>query len=146
MSNVLTEGGCLCGAVRYRALGAPTKSMICHCRTCGKAAGAPVVAWVTFPLDRWSFVRGTPAEFRSSPLVVRTFCTSCGTPLTYVHADRPTDIDVTTCTLDNPNAFPPSHHSWVSHTPQWVHFHDGLPAYNTTSKASEPTRELEEPA
>jgi hypothetical protein len=69
MTDVVTEGGCLCGAVRYRAHGQPTNSMICHCQTCRKAAGAPVVAWLTFPLGRFSFVRSTPAEFRSSPPV-----------------------------------------------------------------------------
>jgi hypothetical protein len=133
MTDVVTEGGCLCSAVRYQVHGPPANSMICHCRTCGKAAGSPVVAWVTVPITRFSFVRGTPTEYRSSPPVVRAFCSSCGTPLTYVHAARPAEIDVTTCTLDDPDAFPPSHHSWVSHDPRWLHFHDGLPAHRMTS-------------
>lgn len=136
MTDVVTEGGCLCGAVRYQVHGQPVHSMICHCQTCRKAAGAPVVAWLTFPHERFSFVRGLPAEFRSSPRVIRTFCSSCGTPLTYIHADRSTEVDVITCTLDDPNAFPPSHHSWVSHDPHWLRFHDGLPAHNTTSGVS----------
>ena len=134
MTDVVTEGGCLCGGVRYQVQGQPTNSMICHCRTCRKAAGAPVVAWLTFALNMFSFVRGTPAEFRSSPPVIRTFCRACGTPLTYVHADRSTEIDVTTCSLDDPEDFPPSHHSWVSHDPGWLHFNDGLPAHSTTSE------------
>jgi|SRR5581483_1047187 len=136
MTDVVTEGGCLCGAVRYQVRGQPTNSMICHCRTCSKAAGAPVVAWLTFVLDRFAFVRGTPTEFRSSPPVIRTFCRTCGTPLTYVHAERPAEVDVTTCTLDNPDVFPPSHHSWMSHDPHWLHFSDGSPAYSTTSDVS----------
>jgi hypothetical protein len=136
MTDVNTEGGCLCEAIRYHVHGQPTNTMICHCRTCRKAAGSPVVAWLTFPLDQFSFVRGTPVEFHSSPLVIRTFCSSCGTPLTYVHTDRPAEVDVTTCSLDDPDAFPPSHHSWVSHAPRWLCFNDGLPAHNTTSGAS----------
>jgi hypothetical protein len=65
MTDVVSEGGCLCGAIRYHVYSQPTYSMICHCRTCRKAAGSPVVAWLTFPLDRFSFVRGAPAEFHS---------------------------------------------------------------------------------
>ena len=126
---VTHDGGCLCGAVRYAVHGEPKVSMICHCNTCRRAAGAPVVAWVTFPTDRFSLVRGAPAAFHSTPPVTRTFCATCGTPLTYVHAERPSEIDVCTATLDDPEAFPPTHHSWVSESPRWLRFGDGLRAH-----------------
>lgn len=45
------EGGCLCGAVRYRITGEPKSVGYCHCRMCQRAAGAPVVAWATVPAD-----------------------------------------------------------------------------------------------
>ncbi len=70
---------------------------------------------------------------------VRTFCASCGTPLTYTHAERPSEVDVTTCTLDNPEAFPPTYHAWVSHDLAWVRFGDGLTAYHA-AKEGEPCR------
>jgi hypothetical protein len=38
------EGGCLCGAVRYRLNGEIEESAYCHCRTCQRQSGAPVVA------------------------------------------------------------------------------------------------------
>ncbi len=129
MHETVMEGGCLCGAVRYRAVGPPTASMICHCHSCARAAGAPAVAWVTFRMQAFSFLRGDPAELHSSPPVTRRFCRSCGTPLTYEHAVRPSEIDVTTRTLDNPDAFPPSHHAWVSDAPSWDRPADGLPVY-----------------
>lgn len=130
MSGEVVSGGCLCGAVRYQARGRPTVSMVCHCQTCARAAGSPAVAWVTFAAAVFSFVAGRPAEFRSSPPVVRTFCAACGTPLTYVHADHPSEIDVTTRTLDKPEAFPPSHHSWESHMVRWLECPTGLPRYS----------------
>ena len=37
-------GGCLCGAVRYRAA-RMARAGLCHCRMCQKASGAPVVAF-----------------------------------------------------------------------------------------------------
>ena len=45
---MVTDGGCLCGAVRYRLEGPPLHAdYYCHCRMCQRAAGAPVVAWGT---------------------------------------------------------------------------------------------------
>lgn len=121
------EGGCFCGAVRYLARRPPAISTICHCRSCRRAAGAPFVAWVTFAADDLSFVRGVPAQLRSSPPVTRTFCAACGTPLTYAHAGRPGEIDVTTASLDAPDAFPPVVHLWCSEAVAWATPRDGLP-------------------
>lgn len=129
MTTRTIEGGCLCGAIRYRASGEPTNSMVCHCRTCRRAAASPVVAWITFPKSRFEIIRGHPFEFHSSKAVRRTFCGSCGTPLTYERASNPASIDVTTCSLDDPGAFPPTHHSWLSHDLGWVCFGDGLPTF-----------------
>ena len=123
------QGGCGCGAIRYAVVGAPTNTMICHCRTCRRVAAAPVVAWVTFPVERFRWLSAEPASFHSSAPVTRTFCSSCGTALTYAHRDSPETLDVTTCTLDNPDAFPPTHHSWLAHDLGWVRFGDGLPAF-----------------
>ena len=83
------EGGCLCGALRYRATGEARFSTLCHCASCRRAAGAPAVAWVTFAEGSFAFTRGEPVQFRSSPPVVRSFCGRCGTPLSYRHDALP---------------------------------------------------------
>jgi len=123
------EGGCACGAVRYRATQPPTRSMICHCRACTRAAGAPAVAWVTFERGAFEIIAGDPATYRSSPPVRRGFCAACGAPLTYEHDQRPGEIDVTTATLDDRDAFPPTYHAQLAEDPAWLRFGDGLPAY-----------------
>src|SRR5262245_23290517 len=123
------EGGCLCGAVRYRVVGEPTVSMVCHCNSCGRASGATAVAWVTFPTQAFSILRGNPLSYHSSQSVTRRFCSVCGTALTYQHVGRPSEIDVTTRTLDQPEAFPPSHHSWLGDAPSWDRPGDGLPLH-----------------
>lgn len=125
---MIHEGGCLCGAVRYRISGEPMGSMVCHCRTCRKASGAPVVAWLSIAKTDFSLTGQTTA-FTSSPKVTRTFCAHCGTGLTYEHANEPGEVDFTTCSLDNPDAFPPTHHSWLEHDLRWVKFGDGLPSF-----------------
>ena len=121
------EGGCLCGSIRYRAYGPPSNATFCHCPTCRKAAGSPVVAWVTFAASSFSFVAGERTEYPSSSKVIRTFCGSCGTPLTYVHADFPSTVDVTTCSLDDPEPFAPADHTFFSHRLCWVYVNDHLP-------------------
>lgn len=129
------EGGCLCGAVRYRATAAPLNSMMCHCNSCRRAAGAPVVAWITFPSDAFTFTNGTPNRYASSAGVVRTFCPGCGTPLTYVHQGRPGDVDVTTASLDHPDRFPPTWHGWLEDTLPWLRFGDDLPTHRKVPSA-----------
>lgn len=125
----VAEGGCFCGLIRYRVEGEAADSMICHCQTCRRVAGSPAVAWVTFEKARFAILKGKPAEFHSSQAVRRSFCTSCGTPLTYEHKDQGATIDITTCSLDEPGAFPPTHHSWLSHDIAWLRFGDGLPTF-----------------
>ena len=137
MTPQVHEGGCLCGNIRYSVSGKATNSMICHCRTCRRVAGSPVVAWVTFPRAQFKILRGHPAEFKSSPRVRRAFCSACGTPLTYEHSDIPRSIDITTCSLDDAGSFPPTHHSWLAHGLDWVRFGDGLPTF----QQSRPERE-----
>jgi hypothetical protein len=117
MNNV--EGGCLCGAIRYRLTGAPSWSTICHCRACRKAAGAPSVGWLTLDRGNFTLLQGVPGRFDSSPGVVRTFCKACGTPLTYANEARPGDIDVTTMSLDDETMFPPTCEVWISHKVSW---------------------------
>jgi hypothetical protein len=126
------EGGCLCSAVRYRASGEARHPTLCHCNSCRRASGAPLVAWVTFPIAQFAFTKGAPARYRSSPPVVRTFCASCGTPLTYQHDAYAGAIDVTVASLDDPSSFPPADHTWTSDKIAWLELGDGLPRHLRT--------------
>jgi hypothetical protein len=123
------EGGCLCGATRFRVSGAVTNLSYCHCRSCRLASGAPFVAWGTFETSRFRLLRGELARFRSSKPVVRSFCPACGTALTYAHDARPGELDVTLVALDDPGALAPECHIWVSHKLPWVTLGDALPQY-----------------
>ena len=92
-------------------------------------SGAPLVAWVTFPVDRFELVGGSLTEYASSQGVVRGFCTTCGTSLTYAHEARSAEIDVALATLDDPATLEPGFHVWVSHKPPWVRLDDDLPQH-----------------
>lgn len=118
MANPI-DGGCLCGAVRYRATGEPQARSLCHCRSCRKASGAPTVAWVVLRTRDFSFTRGQPVAFESSPGIERTFCGQCGTPLTYQRRNGSSTIDVTTATLDAPDDYAPTKEIWIEHKIAW---------------------------
>ena len=130
MSQLPIDGGCLCGAVRYRVAGAPIVSATCQCRTCRKASAAAIVPWIHVDAAHFAITAGRPVEFASSPSVTRTFCGRCGTPLTYWKTSYGPKIDVTTCSLDDPDAFAPSVHLWTSHRLGWMALADGLPSFD----------------
>ncbi len=125
----MLEGGCLCGAVRYRIDGPVLVSGICHCRTCRKVASAPSLPFVCVPSAAFTIVKGAPAETKSSPPVTRSFCGACGSPLTYRSDSEPETIDVMTVSLDRPEAAPPTLHVWTSEKLAWEVIADGLTAY-----------------
>ena len=123
------EGVCLCGAIRYRAVGQPYGITHCHCQTCRRARGAPFVTWAGVDTDKFTFINGKPASYASSVKVTRTFCGKCGTALTYQRADVPDSIDVTLGSMDDPEVLRPEDHTWTESRLSWISLGDGLPAY-----------------
>jgi hypothetical protein len=129
MHAVSYAGGCLCGGVLYEARGEVTNLCFCHCSSCRRATGAPMVPWGTFAAHNLVIVRNRLAEYRSSPKVTRGFCAECGTSLIYRHDDRSGEIDVTLSSLDDPAALVPEMHIWVEDKLPWVAIADGRPQF-----------------
>ena len=50
-------GGCLCGAIRYRARGPTMSVKHCHCSMCRRAGGAAMVTWVGFARDGFALTK-----------------------------------------------------------------------------------------
>jgi hypothetical protein len=125
----MLKGGCYCGAVRYEAAGTPYNETTCHCSICRRTAGAPYVAWFSIRRGGFRIVRGTPLAFRSTPAALRQFCGGCGTQLTFESSETPDDVDVTTASLDDPNAVPPKDHTRTSSRLSWIRLADGLPEH-----------------
>ena len=55
------EGGCACGAVRYRLASAPMFVHCCHCRDCQRQTGSAFVLNALIEADRVTLVSGNPA-------------------------------------------------------------------------------------
>jgi hypothetical protein len=104
------DGGCLCGAVRYRLSGPTFDAGYCHCAMCRKASGAPAVAWASVSKDDFALIAGEPRRYRSSPRVERLHCGTCGAQLLFDDLDEPGSIDVAVATLDDPAGTPPTFH------------------------------------
>lgn len=125
----MIEGGCYCGFVRYRAGDSASQETNCHCSICRRTSGAPFVTWFTVPSAALAFTAGEPASFRSSDHGTRTFCPRCGTPLTFRSSRAPAEVDVTTCSLDDPELLPPKDHTRTSSRLPWLSLGDELPSF-----------------
>ncbi len=90
--TMLISGGCYCGDVRYEATGPSVLVELCHCRSCRRAVGAPVMAWAAFRHSEFAITAGRPTAYESSPGVRRTFCGRCGTSLTLADDRFPDEI------------------------------------------------------
>lgn len=125
--GAVREGGCLCGAVRFRAEGEPVNVRICHCRNCQKAMGSPFYARALF-IPAALHVEGEIGHYPTSPGLHREFCKACGTRL-FSRRTNGTAVGVALATFDDRNAFAPTEHIWVTEKIDWVRIDDGLPQY-----------------
>jgi hypothetical protein len=121
------EGGCLCGAVRFKTEGEPANVRICHCRNCQKAMGSPFFARALFD-QRALNVEGGTAQYPSSEALERVFCKRCGSRL-FSRRTNGTMVGVALAAFDDRHAFTPTEHIWVSEKMDWVRLDDGLKQY-----------------
>ena len=130
MNSSSHEGGCFCGAVRYRVDGQPKSVTHCHCLDCRKVSGAAFLTWIELERRQFELTRGTPERLEYESRVVRRFCGACGTPLTYERLKEPENVDVTLCSLDDPVAFQPQDHVWADRQLSWADVGGELPRYS----------------
>jgi hypothetical protein len=130
VSATVLRGGCHCGQVRYEVAGRPHHATLCHCTDCRRTSGAPMVAWFTLRPDEFRVVQGTPQRYRSSGAAWRSFCGNCGTALTY-ERDGTGEVDVATCSLDEPEAVPPQDQTFARSRLRWAEDLHTLPAHLT---------------
>ncbi len=134
-------GGCMCGAVRYEVSGEPVWVGHCHCESCRRYTGAPVVTFVGFKKDQVAFTKGERQIYNSSPGVGRAFCGQCGTPLTWEGKsevpERGMILEFHISTLDDPYAFVPTNHVFYKEIISWFDVADYLPRYHGFDFSSE---------
>ena len=122
------RGGCLCGAIRYEALGEPYNVTHCHCEDCRKSVGASFATWASFRRDKFQFTKGKPREIEWAGRF-RSFCGMCGSALTFMSQADADEIDVTVATFDQPKIVAPADHIWTEDRISWVKLADNLPQH-----------------
>jgi hypothetical protein len=126
------EGGCACGAVRYRLESAPFDTGWCHCTICRRISGAPAMVFSTVPAGDFVITAGEDAvgTIALTAFGRRRFCTRCGTPLSIEVDYQPETIDFTIGSLDDPDAVAPGFHIFRASRVAWFETADDLPRHD----------------
>ena len=128
------EGGCACGAVRYRLESAPMFVHCCHCRDCQRQTGSAFVINALIETARVTVLQGAvlrspmPTESGRPHGIDR--CTVCGTALWSEYGGLAKLRFVRVGTLDSPTAITPDVHIYVRSKLPWVALPSGALAFD----------------
>lgn len=125
----LHEGGCLCGAVRFRAQGALRPVIYCHCSQCRKQTGLYVAATAVAQSRFDLHPAGDLRWYAASAYARRGFCGICGT-LLFWKPNEGDHIAILAGALDHPEVLTAGIHICVAGRPQFYAIADGLPQYD----------------
>lgn len=130
------EGGCYCGALRYRAEGEPLFRGQCHCRECQYISGGHPNAVMGLPAGSFVYTQGSPEPFTRSDLdnpVTREFCAKCGTHILARSPALPGAVLVKVGTLDDPGIYGgPQMVIYTKDKQSFHHVPEGIPAFERT--------------
>lgn len=119
--QAIRAGGCLCGAIRFEAVGPAEYPHTCSCEMCRRHTGCLTAVRVVFPREavRWTGEGGEPELYRASDFSSRAFCRTCGSTIGAVD-DAPT-VGILVGALDDTHAedLKPVEHSFADARPIW---------------------------
>jgi hypothetical protein len=125
------NGGCSCGAVRYRLTSAPLIVHCCHCLNCQRQTGSAFVINLLIEADRVE-LSGEPRPVevpRDDGSVQRIFrCPSCQVAV-FSEYGWPEVRFVRGGTLDEPSAVKPDVHIYTRSKLPWVELPADTPAF-----------------
>ena len=126
------EGGCACGAVRYRLKSGPMFVNCCHCQDCQRQLGSAFVINAVIETDRIEVLSGEmavttmPTDSGRPHDVYR--CTACGTTIWSDYGRRKVMSFLRATTLDDRGALPPDVHIFTRSKLPWVELPPDVPA------------------
>ncbi len=142
------EGGCACGAVRYRTTGVPVRVALCACTWCQKRTGGAFGISVYFNDADVEFLQGSLRTHRLTSDAERwlesRFCEACGTTVTWTLELRPGWTGIAGGTFDRPTfwydleavVFARSMPDWMV-IPDGLEVHDAMPVHPTVTEPGE---------
>lgn len=136
------DGGCTCGAVRYRMTGPPMFVHCCHCRWCQRETGSAFALNALIEADRVALLLGspetvdTPSASGKGQKIVR--CPVCRIAVWSNYAGAGDAVRfVRVGTLDDPDRLPPDVHIFTRSKQPWVVLPPGMPAVPDYYRAAE---------
>ena len=126
------EGGCHCGAVRYRCSGEPELTFYCHCRDCQRTTGSPFSMELMMPTDGFE-LEGEMGAYEvtgdSGKPVIRRFCNGCGSGIYLESEADPGYLFLKVGSLDDASWVVPQMHIFTAAKQPWTEILDGLPQF-----------------
>src|SRR5262245_55742736 len=111
------EGGCACGAVRYRLEAEPMIVHCCHCLDCQRQTGSAFVLNALIEADRVTLLAGEPKPSAMPTDSGRPHdvhrCPNCGTAVWSNYGGIAALRFVRVGTLDDPSALAPDVHIYT---------------------------------
>ncbi len=131
--SVPLEGGCACGAVRYRLTSEPLFTHCCHCLNCQRQTGSAFVINLLIETDRVELLAGDPQAVsvpRSGGKKQKIWrCPDCQVAVYSQYTLRQVRF-VRAGTLDDPAAVTPDVHIFTRSKLPWVVLPDSVPAFD----------------
>jgi hypothetical protein len=128
------EGGCTCGAVRYRMTSKPLFVHCCHCRWCQRETGASFALNAMIEAERVILLKGetevvdTPSNSGKGQRISR--CPKCRIALWSNYGGGGDAVRfVRVGTLDDPDRLPPDIHIFTASKQPWVALPPNIPAF-----------------
>jgi hypothetical protein len=128
------EGGCACGAVRYRLRSAPMIVHCCHCRDCQRQTGGAFALNALIEADRVTLLSGAPVPVSMPTDSGRPHdiyrCPACQVAVWSDYGRRASLRFVRVATLDDPGRLPPDVHIFTRSKLPWLKLPEGVPAFD----------------
>ena len=134
----IETGRCFCGTVVAELHGEPFWVCYDHDDDCRRAIGAALVVWVGYRPHQFRLIRGKAASFSKTSGVVRTFCATCGTSISYADDGLPDELYLALGFFDHPGRFQPEAHAYWRMKLSWLEVADSLPRQDGYSRTRDP--------
>jgi len=133
-SATVLEGGCACGAIRYRLASAPMFVHCCHCKDCQRQTGTAFVLNAIIEASRVEMTGPAPVVVpvptdSGRPHRIHR-CPTCQIALFSVYGGRDEVRFVRVGTLDDPTAIGPDVHIYTRSRLPWIQLPAGVPAFD----------------
>lgn len=129
-----SEGGCFCGAVRYRVKATPMFVHCCHCTDCQRQSGGAFAINALIETASIEMLKGEPRPVSMPTGSGRPHdiyrCPACQTALWSDYGRRPSLRFLRVSTLDDRASVTPDVHIFAKSKLPWVHLPEGARVFD----------------